>query len=80
MIPGLFSRVASSLRYWGLRDSRGGHCSYGASAADIRLVSAVEDLPLRVNGVFSCATSDITLGEQAVQPRDCPACRVLSYD
>ena len=26
----LFSRVASARRYWGLRDSRGGTCSYGA--------------------------------------------------
>ncbi len=50
------SRVASAMRYWGLRDSRGGDCSYGASIARF--------LPRRVNsnvvGYFVVTSSQHT--------------------
>lgn len=53
LAPVLFSKVASGLRYWSLRDSRGGSCSY-ASWSKV--------LPLPVNGVFSCDRTHTTHG------------------
>ena len=57
----LLSRVASPLRYWCLRDSRGGHCSYGVSINEI--------LPQRVDGYSVMRALKLHTAALAVTPR-----------